>query len=1086
MNDSESRIRIATELDSNLLVEAAAGTGKTTSIVNRMVNLIASGTCEIDTLAAATFTRKASAELRERFQSSMRAAAESNERSDLEKKLLREASQRIEHAFVGTFHSFCSMVLRERPIEFGVDPGFREIDESEDRILREQAWQTFLKGLYSKQDDCLDRMYELGLKTEDLKKCYQRFVEFPDVDEWPHQAPSPIDLESVKSQAREYIDHMQTISPSFPVERGNDKLMSRYESIVRASNNADWQVDGQFFDLLELFDTSHGATLKCWGEGTKEDKQFAKRERDRFDGFRTATAQPTLQWWYQHRYEFVIELLEKAQVIYADARRASGGLDFQDLLLRSAEALKTQPALRSYFQRRFTHILVDEFQDTDPVQAEILAYLTSSDNNETEWQKCVPTCGSLFLVGDPKQSIYRFRRADIVTYQQVKQIFKKSGGGIVSLSKNFRSVEEVRTWVNPTFGMLLDYQETKYSPAAVDMEQGRIDQSKGDIRGIETLLIPEQLSKVDAVAYEAEHIAKHIADLIARKSTIPRTQKELDQGNSQSVQPGDFLVVTRNKHDLSVYADALDRYRIANEVTGGNAFQNIPELETILTCLQAINDPRDPISYVSILRSELFGFGDGDLYELKRCGGSFSYSAPIPDSLEEGLRARFQDVTSRLTRYRKWLRKSPFTAAFSNIANDLGLLAKCSSYANGNIVAGGFLKAVEWLRAQSWDFDSTSDVMSYLESMIENSEADSVNVLPQSGTSVRIMNVHKAKGLEAPIVFLANPYGRNDNRKPSFHVDRSGSVTRGYLAITKPKGDPKHGHSRPIATPANWDQFQAEEKEFDRGEDIRLLYVACTRAACKVIVSVSAGRNERFSFWKPLHAHVHSMPELPAANPANLEHQTSVALPSLSLSELNTQVESSWTKLREPTYSVVAAKSVALKQSKQSPTWRTSGDYGASWGSAIHALLEIKMQQASSDLRSFAQQLAQEFELGTDRVPELIASVNSVVASDIWARSKQATKLYTEIPFESLYSSASIPTITRGVIDLCFEEPDGWIIVDYKTDDISEADLDTATSFYAPQLRAYAEFWNSTTGMKVAEAGIYFTNLSNYRTVQAG
>ena len=149
MNDDQSRQFILTDLDSNMMVEAAAGTGKTTSIVGRMVNLIATGKSEITTIAATTFTRKAAAELRERFQSALRIEADSDTRSDQEKMLLRDASNRIEHAFIGTFHSFCSTILRERPIECQVDPDFREIDESEDFQLREQAWQTFLKGLYS-------------------------------------------------------------------------------------------------------------------------------------------------------------------------------------------------------------------------------------------------------------------------------------------------------------------------------------------------------------------------------------------------------------------------------------------------------------------------------------------------------------------------------------------------------------------------------------------------------------------------------------------------------------------------------------------------------------------------------------------------------------------------------------------------------------------------------------------------------------------------------------------------------------------------------------------------------------------------
>ena len=1081
MNDAENRNLIATNLDSNMMVEAAAGTGKTTGIVGRMVNLIASGRCKIENMAAATFTRKAAAELNERFQSAMQIESESPKRTDQEKSRLRESASRIEHAFVGTFHSFCSMILRERPIECGVDPKFREINESEDFQLREQAWQTFLKRLYSKGDSRLDRIYELGLKTDDLKKCYSKFVEFPDVDEWPHDAPPAVDIVGIKAQAQEYVQHMKQISQSFPQERGNDELMDRYDQIVRSAKNIDWRVSGQFFDFLELFDSTKKIVQRNWGEGSKADKEIAKGERDRFNDFRSSTVQPALEWWYRHRYEFVIELLEQAQEIYQAARRTSGGLDFQDLLLRSAEALKDQPALRAYFQSRFTHILVDEFQDTDPIQARILAYLTSQDNCERDWKKCVPVPGSLFLVGDPKQSIYRFRRADIVTYQQVKNIFESSGGHVVTLSKNFRSVDEVRTWVNPTFGTLLGYDESPYSPAAVDMEQGRVDSLDGELIGVETLLLPEGLPKEQLVAQEAELIAKHIAELIARKAKVSRTQKELEHGKLENVEPGDFLIVTRNKIHLGAYADALDRYKIANEVTGSKTFQNIPELKTILSCIEAVDDPKNPIPYVSVLRSSLFGFGDADLYELKRLGGRFSYSAPIPNEMNENLRQRFQDVIERFTKYRTWLRNAPFTSAFSKISNDLGLLAKCSAHRNGNMMAGGFLKAVEWLRAQSWDFDSTQDVVSYLEDLIEKSETDSCNVLPQSGTSVRIMNVHKAKGLEAPIVFLANAYGRNDGRKPHFHVDRSGDVTRGYLAITKPKGNPKHGHTRPIATPANWEQFQAEEKRFEISEDIRLLYVACTRASCKLIVSLAPSRNERFSFWKPLHEHVRGMSQLNVSNPVNLNYQTSVAAPSMTLSQLNTQVEATWKSLCEPSYAVVAAKSVAMKQSPNRPTWRASGNYGAQWGSAIHALLEIKMKQPNCALESFARQFADQFQLGVDRVEELVTSVSSVVESGIWARAKRSDRIYSEIPFESLDSSTEIPTVTRGVIDLCFEESDGWVIVDYKTDAISEADLEKAKDFYAPQLKTYAEFWQNVTNLPVAELGLYFTKINRYQ-----
>jgi len=372
-------------------------------------------------------------------------------------------------------------------------------------------------------------------------------------------------------------------------------------------------------------------------------------------------------------------------------------------------------------------------------------------------------------------------------------------------------------------------------------------------------------------------------------------------------------------------------------------------------------------------------------------------------------------------------------------------------------------------------------MITFLDELLDSTETDTCSVFPPDGSSVRIMNLHKVKGLEAPIVFLACTYGK-PNFKPTFYVDRSEEVAKGYLAIEKVIGEGFKKKRRSIATPANWSTFRDEETRFCDAEENRLLYVACTRAACQLVVTTSD--RDKSSTWKELNPYLESLPELEIPTSGNPSNTTSFDSMTQTIEEATKQIEQTWSSLQTPSYAIVAAKSVAMKQSTARPTWRASGDYGHQWGTAIHRLLELRMNDPTLELEPQARQLAEQFDLGTGRVAELLATVETVASSDIWARAKRAEKIYTEIPFETVADPGSdaqdVPTITRGVIDLCFKESDGWVLVDYKTDDISTDDLPQATEYYRAQMKAYSNFWKTITGETVTETGLYFSNPAQY------
>ena len=880
-------------------------------------------------------------------------------------------------------------------------------------------------------------------------------------------------MDALQQATRDYIDDMRGLVPAFPADRGKDQLMDRYEKIVRASSRG-FSSLGSFFGLLQQFDTSPKETQKCWPAEELGIEKLGRRERDRWNEFRTDHAGPGLQYWSRYRYSFVITFLRRAVTVYERLKQANGGLDFQDLLLAVASGLESQPELRTYFQGRYSHLLVDEFQDTDPLQAQMMLYLTSSDPEQADWTQCVPKPGSLFLVGDPKQSIYRFRRGDIITYNKVKQIVRDNNGEVLPLVKNFRSRMELRKWNNEVYRSKFGDTATAYSPAAEDMIQGRIDavdpnESASAICGTYRLELPTDKGIAEVHDIEADSIAKFIHHAIDSGMQVPRTQRELDLGRTPKVEPRDFLIIPFNKKGMQAYTDALERYGVSYQVAGGNPLNNNPQLSTLISCLRTIDDPTNPIDYLAVLR-DFFGFSDRDLFLLKQSGGSFNYNLPIPDSLDDTLKLRFQSVTARMQTYQAWMRSMPYATAVARTAIDLGVISAAACVDEGDLKSGGILKVIEWLRSQSWDFDSTTDLVQFLDEVLEKEDTDACPALSSDGNLVRLMNLHKAKGLEAPIVFLADT-SRKFGGKARCHIDRSTSMTNGYMGIT---AQLTKWTTVEVATPENWSAHQAEEQRFLDAEHDRKLYVATTRASCATIISV--GKND--SNWNSLYPSIATAPTLKI--PATVNASNGVTTTVNANAVKPSQISAKWSASLSPSYSVTTAKKLGLKGISR-PDWQASGDYGHEWGSAVHELLEVCHKDPRTDLRPTALRLARDYNLGTDRVDELIETAQSVTKSDIWKRAQAAEHCFSELPFENTVTGGDgKPQLIRGVIDLIFEEEGGWVIVDYKTDDITTQQIDSFVTYYHGQLKAYANVWTTITGHQVTETGVYATKLDRY------
>lgn len=1052
--DQAARDEIASRLDVNMLVEAGAGTGKTTSLVGRMLETLRHDVCAVDEMATITFTRKAAAELRSRFQ--IKLEAEARAASGEQKQLLEKALKNIEQCNIGTIHSFCGRLIRERPVEAGVSLSFREIDDVEDAQLLSRIWEEHAASLYAEDSEVLDELNQAGLNIGQLKSAFNRLSQYPDVDEWPAEVNEPPDLGEFVKELKDYCKHIKTLLPSLPEDPGNDELIPRYRTVERMTRLSSLN---NLIEVIAILAECKKAKIvqKMWPEG----KEQAKEEDARWKEF-IERHQPLMDRWLAWRYWLTLKAVQPALALYEERKRASGMLNFQDLLMIAASMLREKPKTRQYFQTRLKRLLIDEFQDTDPIQAEVMMLLTSPNIHESNWRRCEPAPGSLFIVGDPKQSIYRFRRADIQIYNEVKAIIERSGGVVNALSTNFRTDAPILNWVNKVFEPMFPDKATDQAPQYIALQppDPREALSGADVH---KLTGPDYAGKKEEIVIED---ARRIAEII---------HQSIEDGSN----PGDFMIVTYKKANMGVYAAALQALDIPHQMTGGDALSANPALSHLASCLKAIIEPDNPIALVSLLRSDIFGFSDPELFAFRQAGGQFKYTEEIPATFSEAA-AEFADAFQRLKRYAGWLKSRPPIAALEAIADDLGLFAWLSAAPEANHQCGGLAKCFELLRARQREWTHAGELAAMLETIATGDDAfDGIEARPPADPGVRIMNLHKVKGLEAPVVFLADPNGSPSHRV-DLRIERNAGGTIGYAVFEE---DSVFSFQKTtIARPLDWQRIEEAEKEFLEAEFNRLLYVAATRAKHRLYVS-SRIKRKSSNPWDSLasHAHEHEDSAMSAPARSDSESQTTEKTPDYDAHQ--------WRPLLKPSYVVQSAHDLLPTfPGKQEGQASQQNDQALEWGSFIHKLMQLHLLNPSRGIRQLAETLKPDLDLNEEIYDEGVELAEAAIKSPVMERARNAKRFYAEIPLQVLREEpvSGLPALFRGVIDLVFEDENGWTVIDYKTDRVTKAGLEQKAAYYRPQIEAYALEWSRITGKPVNESGLYFIRPDEYLIVEAG
>jgi ATP-dependent helicase/nuclease subunit A len=1145
--DQAVRNRIVGEFDRNVLVEAGAGSGKTYCLATRMAAGVEAGHYVVEHLAAVTFTRKAASELRGRFQLALETRLRANPPADARARL-ETALSGIERLFAGTIHAFCAHLLRERPVDARLAPGFVELDDVMDARLRKRAWRDYVSAARARGFAPMLELLDAGVKPKDLDGAFAAVCEHEDVA-FDTGSGDPPALDAALKDVERFWRGLSALKPDefdpdskCRAQQKYPEFESRLGAVLRTRSLT------HLAGLLTFWDNTK-LTPKWWDSKHGGGDREAQQAKALVEVFQTEAVDPFLVRWRAYLHRLAMAVLTEARDAYAGDRRRLNVVNYVDLLRVTASLVRESPDVRRALQQKYQWLFIDEFQDTDPIQAEVFLFLAAAEpaagkrgqapfayDLKRKERAGAPDPfslplrpGSLFVVGDPKQAIYRFRRADIDVYNRVARRIVETGGEVLSLTANFRSVPAVCEVANTVFPPLFGAYPLPYSPPFAALVPVRDDHhvaasasgrtrsgpaeagTRNDVvaSGVATLTVPFGSGKADTVAAEAEEIAAYV-------------QSEVASGRRSF---GDFLVLTRQKPRLRHYAGAFDSLEIPVEVSGAGLFCRSPEVEALALLLRALADPLDAVTLVGVLRGPLFGLSDPDLFRFRQAGGRFELHAPVPElgdePAERVLAATFGPVLGAMRELRtQWLltRRLPLAAAVDLILERSGWLALAAT-TPGGASAGHLLQAVDAVRQVVESGGGLPDAAAALAEEDESSESEAWPLEPGRRNVVRLMNLHKAKGLEAPVVILADPTHSYDF-PVSVRIERTGPAPRGHLSIVR-KRESGFGETV-LAQPADWDTHAAEEERYLAAERLRLLYVAGTRAG-DLLVVCRVDNPAKNTAWKVFEAFLSGRPPIKVPQEGRPTRAVRADLSAKARAEAADVRAARDGELRAATWSVASpsgekARLTAAARARAVVTDATAAagvpdtpahraDAGAAWGSLLHGLLEHAMRHTTAtrtDLARLAQWLTVEHDDLRPYIGEALDWVDDVRRMPFWGEAMAGGERLVEVPFAvvrspgpsaSVETSADPPepwrrrsgsggaTILRGIIDLVYRAGDGWRIVDYKTDRLDgAADIEAELrARHGAQLVEYADAWQRATGQGVA--GRYVVSLRTGRIV---
>ncbi|AGA30043.1 UvrD-helicase domain-containing protein [Singulisphaera acidiphila] len=830
----------------SVALSAGAGCGKTTVLTARFLgDLEGPAARSLSSIVALTFTEKAARELRQRIRHQCREKIAAGDHPVHWRAILRG----LEAAPIGTFHEYCGHWLRRHALEAGIDPDFVILDAAVAGSIRDEALAKCLRQWLAAQDpDLIELAVEYGLGRV-RQGIADLLVESSSglLGEWQDRLPAEVvaiwqDVWSREGRPLLAQKMTQAVKPCLETlshyESTHPLMRERRAFLLEHLPNLEANLDREEW-LLAIREHAmvRGAGSKVhWPSPEIHEIVTAnfKAVRDAIDKYfdkcqwdESATLEAAEQGLRLAR------LALRARQAYNLAKRSRGGLDFDDLLTMTLDLLRKVPEGHrpdSSTDLAIERLLVDEFQDTDPIQSEILERLAAPES----------LTGRLFLVGDFKQSIYRFRGAQPEIFQDFRDRFPVAGRH--ALTENFRSVPEILHFVNALFASTFPGPETALNPRVAGV--GRPDQPAIEfIWATETEVSPSagpKPSAHDRRVLEARWLARRLRQRMEAGWKV----RDRGTGEIRDAHPGDLALLFRAMTDVGPYEAALDEEGFDYHTVGGAAFYVQQEVTDLINVLSVLEDPFDQVALAGTLRSPFFCLSDNGLFWLTTSRLDLVEGLEDADQIDELPdldRQQARRARDMLARWRDFKDQEPIATLLNRILDESGYEAALLGESLGVRKRANARKLVRMARRfdQQRGMTLAAFVARLRADLKRPPREEQAATTDEEGNSIRLMSIHQAKGLEFPIVVLPDlnrrPAGRLDST--AFHPVLGPLVRPSREPGSVPTASTESDVDANSRQSLGWLTYQTLEQRADEDESLRLFYVATTRARDALILS---------------------------------------------------------------------------------------------------------------------------------------------------------------------------------------------------------------------------------------------------------